>query len=241
MSPAHDGRSPSTARVMGRYMLFSILLIACVNQVRAQDAATQDDLLSGRSWMAAQTSWPCRYKGRFEQTRTLAGSDLAVNSRGRFWQNCTQGLVWQVDTPRRESRIYTRSQTDVLINRRGSVKALDGWVERRVGVLLRSVFDGDTKALLQDFELIESNDSEVELEPRDARVKAQINALFLGGNATEAHVRLETQSENLRIQLTAFSEHDGAQAACRAWFDDQHEVCAALRSPRQLLESASGN
>jgi len=66
------------------------------------------------------------YRGSFEQTRTLAGSELAVKSQGRFWQDCTLGLVWQVNKPRQESRVYTRSQNDLLISQTGSVKALNG-------------------------------------------------------------------------------------------------------------------
>jgi hypothetical protein len=191
--------------------------------------------------MASQPSWPCQYRGSFEQIRTLAGTELAVKSQGRFWQDCTLGLVWQVNKPRQESRVYTRSQNDLLISQTGSVKALNGLVERRVGVLLRTVFEGNHEALFEDFVVLDSNETEVELQPRDARVKAQLNALFLGGDATRAYVRLDTPSDTLSIQLADFAEHDGAQGVCREWLDDQNDVCRALRSPRQRLEATGDN
>lgn len=209
--------------------------------IQGAPTTTLDAALRGRSWMASQPRWPCQYRGRFEQTRELSEAGLALTSGGRFWQNCKRGLIWQVDTPRPEARVYTRSQIDLTIGRRGRVRAIDGLVERRVGVLLRSVFGGDHAALAKDFIIADSDDGAVRLQPKDARMRAHLNDLFLGGDAQTARVLIKTPSDTLQITLDEFVVHDGATKSCEAWLEDTQKICAALRAPLQVLEAGGRN
>ena len=195
--------------------------------------------LDGRSWMAQQAEWPCFYRGSLQQQRDIAGSEQAVRSSGRFWFDCRRGLIWQLDKPRVEVRVHTASRNDLVFNGRNRVRALNGLVEQRIGLLMRSIFSGDMTTLADDFALTEVTDETVRLVPRDTRAAAHIAALVLGGNEQTAYLVLEapeTSGDSLTIDLTDFAQHSGKSAECTQWLSDDTSACDALRSPLRYLQ-----
>jgi len=226
-------------------------------------AAVDDDMdaalrraLAPHAWMSSLPTWPCRYGARVEQRRLLG--ERTLRSEGRLYQDCRQGLVWQVDRPLPGARVYARNGNYLSLDRDGVPRRLDGLAERRIGRLLQDLFIGDISALQRDFAHRVDDDGaapSVRLVPRDAQLASRLDAILISGDATGTTIRVRTAGESpnemLRLQLSAFEllegpAGDSSQQRCSGWLGGERDAvraraeaaCDALARPGRWLERA---
>jgi hypothetical protein len=140
-------------------------------------------------------------RGRFEQTRRLAGFSKPLVSRGDFLVARSRGLVWQVREPVPSSLVVTPARL--------ALRGADGSLQREVRTdsqpgmqavaqAMLAVLNGDVAALSERFTV----DARLEgrggwaltLVPRDAGMRRAFARIEIAGDRFVRQLRLEEES-----------------------------------------------
>lgn len=154
------------------------------------DAAAVDEKVGQDSVSLAQEE--CRFSGRFQQQKHIAGLTQPATSEGKFLYDCEQGVVWATQQP----------ELDVLVLKVGSVKqkpkayrliddqinALKGRQSRFLAEFIMSLMAADKTPLNSAFKIQSQDAGGLLLTPKKRQLKRAIKQIEVSENsATETN------------------------------------------------------
>ncbi len=131
---------------------------------------------------------PCRYVGKFEQSRALPGSNNKLTATGEFLYSCKRGLIWEVREPVVEILIYTQAQANFRVRKSLKVRHLQGPADAYIGQIMLASMSGDTEALSKEFELISADT--LSLVPRSALVAKRLKKITIDHRDNESLINV---------------------------------------------------
>ncbi len=124
----------------------------------------------------------CRFVGRFEQSKYLAGLTDAIDSSGQFLFDCERGVIWLATLPASDALILARpasSKTRAYRHIDGELQKLNNRQGRFLSELIMSLMSADLVTLSAQFELQSIDDSSVMLLPKKRRLKRALKHITI--------------------------------------------------------------
>jgi hypothetical protein len=168
--------------------------------------------------IAAQMGQHAVVRADFTQTRQMAIMKRPLVSSGRVLYARGHGVLWQAEQPNRTSYALGEDRIDEIgpdgTRRERGVREVPGLSQ--VSRVLRALFDADTAALQQHFELSLRGDAsrwELDLKPRQPQLAQFLSSLQVSGGRFVEAVRLDEASGDVtQIQFRNSKSADAPNA-----------------------------
>jgi hypothetical protein len=197
----------------------------------------------------------CHFSAKFDQQKTLTSLPIPLKSSGQIYFSCNAGLIWETQTPIKESLILTKSDYQFRQNNQAEYgkapefEVLDSLESRSLSRLLIGLMSSDNAYIDKTFNSKKFGKTELLLTPKDqfiskaietVKIKRQITSDILSITINHADGTVVNIDTHNVIIFEGSTDHINQCLGLK--YPENH--CKALFDPKKeasQLKENSGN
>lgn len=170
----------------------------------------------------------CYQTGEFEQQKPLGKTQKILDSQGRFAFACDKGLVWHTETPLVETSLYQKDGRQWLKSGDNPLQPLTGKIHRQLGDILNQLIGGNQQYLTKHF-LMQENDSNLVLTPKQSRMKKFLQNIVIRPTADAVTIKMQHPDAFTQVRIFNITSRESLnQNQCRESTQTSDEICQQL-------------
>lgn len=180
----------------------------------------------------------CNFSGDFTQKKYLKGLPLPLHSSGQFFFACRYGLIWDVNKPNKETRIYTHENTHFSLSNAEKPVLLEGIANFYLAKFLLSILSGNSKALYNSYDIQQNSSSAITLIPKNKYLKKGLSSIELLKKPLSEKNLITVKITDANQQITEILVSENKQYkeeniidVCNNTYSDN--TCSILKDPSE--------
>lgn len=199
--------------------------------------------MTNKQLLATMLPDNCYFSGDFKQSKKIKALPKALNSQGGFLYSCKLGLIWETQSPIKESMVFSTERLNFLVKDQHSAENMDSVQHDFLAKLLLGLMAADIQLIENEFELeiseADSQKSSLTLVPKVKMIKETIQSVILEKAANPKSLVITITDKNQQVttintnEVARYDDDKGFKTRCIS-HKYHTNACALLLDPERV-------